>query len=76
MWNIRKSERDYRLGGKLSGEKLERKKIHERLLTVVNKGLQMGGRWEGWGDWVMGIKECTAEMRIGYYTVCWQIEFK
>ena len=40
MWNIRNSERDHKgrgEGGKLSGEKLERKTNHERLLTLGNK---------------------------------------
>ena len=59
MWNIRNSERDHKGGGKLSGEKLERKTNHERLLTLGDKGLQKG-RWvRGWGDWVTGYKEGT-----------------
>ena len=34
-----------------------RKTIHERLLTLGNKGLQKG-RWvERYGNWVTGIKE-------------------
>ena len=39
--------------------KLERETNHERLLTLGNKGLQMG-RWvEGWGNWVTSTEEGT-----------------
>ena len=43
----------------MSGVKLERETNHERLLTLGNKGLQRGGGWGKWGDWVKGTKEST-----------------
>ena len=57
-------------------EKLERETNHQRLLTLGNKGLQKR-RWvEEWGDWVTGIRRALDGMSTGYYTICWQIEFK
>ena len=48
-----------REGGKLSGEKSERKTNHERLLTLGNKGLWKGRREGGWDDWMMGTEGGT-----------------
>ena len=58
-----------REGGKLSGEKLERKINHERLLTLGDKGLQKGEVGGRWGNWVMGTEEgtCCDEHWVLYY---------
>ena len=48
-----------REGGKLSGEKLERKTNREKLLTLENKGLWKERSVGGWDKWVMGTKEGT-----------------
>ena len=50
MWNIRNSERDHKgSGGKLNGEKLERKTNHERLDSGKQQRVaegEVGGRLE------------------------------
>ena len=45
--------------GELSGEKLERKRNHEKLVTLGIKGFAKGRLVGGWGNWVTGIKEGT-----------------
>ena len=50
MWDIKIVQGTIRERRKLSGEKLERRTNHERLLTLGNKGLQKGRRVGGGGD--------------------------
>ena len=61
MWNKRNWAEDHRgREGKLNGKSSEKKKNHERLLTLGNKLTVAGG--EGGGgicNWVVGIKEGT-----------------
>ena len=55
MWNLRNKTHEHR------GEKRERDKPRNRLLTIENKqteGHQRGGVG-GWGKQVMGMKERT-----------------
>lgn len=58
MWNIRSSAEGHRgREGKLNGKSLEMEKNHERLLTIGNREW-LEGKWvEGYGNWVMDIKE-------------------
>ena len=56
-----------REGEKLSGEKLERKTNHKRLLTLGNKGLQKGKRVGGWGNWVTALRKVHDEVSTECY---------
>ena len=62
MWNVTVKETKGK-GGKLSGEKSERKTNHERLHPnsgKQTKGCRRGGEQAGgWGNWVMGTEEGT-----------------
>ena len=76
MWNIRNSERDYKGGVKLSGEKLERKTNHESLLILGNKGLWREGEWRDGVTGLWALRRAVDGMNTECYTICWQTELK
>ena len=50
--------------------------MRDSFFWETNIGLQKGRGVGGWGNWVTGFKEGYDEMSTGYYTICWQTEFK
>ena len=66
-----------RKGEELSGEKLERRTNHERLLTLGNTQRVVEGEMgRGLDDWVTGTEGALDGLSTGCYSICRQIELK